>query len=125
MSKKKKPAFAWPEGMPREIRLGHVCYSVHVDPSEVNMQERPDGELMAGHTEPALRRIFINTDGFKLEQQQNTLLHEVLHCCINFSGVHVLGDPEETEEVFVNAMGTPLHGALLQNPGMVAWLTRQ
>lgn len=116
---------SWPEGMPREVRLGHVIYTVHIEPDEVEIEQGPRGEFMAGHTEPRVRKIWVNVDGFNLEQQQNTLLHEVLHCCINFSGLWVNGKPSETEEVYVNAIGTPLHGVLLQNPELVAWLTKR
>jgi hypothetical protein len=109
--------------MPNTIRFGHVTYTVHTNPEDVDIEEGPKGQLQAGRSHHAARKIWINTDGFTLEQQQNTLIHEVLHCCVNVSGLQVPGKgPDETEEVYVSAISTPLHGVLIDNPSLNAWL---
>lgn len=118
------PTPEFPIGMPREILFGHVRYTVHVDISEVDLEQPADGQRM-GQTEHHFRRIWVNAEeGLSLEQIQNTLLHEVLHCCVNISGLWSNGRPNEVEEQYVNAMTTPLHGVLLNNPELLSWLTK-
>ncbi|WDF34557.1 hypothetical protein PTW37_06565 [Arthrobacter agilis] len=112
------------ELMPTEIHFGHVTYTVHTDATEINTDE-PIGQGQVGASFHQLRAIWVLTEGMTLEQQQNTLLHEVLHCCVNVSGLQVPGKgPDETEEVYISAISTPLHGVLIDNPELHAWLVQ-
>lgn len=108
--------------MPNKIRFGHVVYTVHTDAKQIDTDET-FGPGQCGASFHQLRAIWVLTEGMTLEQQQNTLLHEVLHCCVNVSGLQVPGKgPDETEEVYVSAISTPLHGVLIDNPDLTAWL---
>jgi len=68
----------------------------------------------ANHQE--LRITYDST--WALAQQQDTVLHEVLHCVEEAAGL-------ELDEQTVASLATLLYGVLVDNPDFARWLTRQ
>lgn len=124
--------------MPSVVRVGFMPYTILTDRDAINAASESadisqDAEWTAYSDHDALV-IGINTDN-PLAVQQRDLLHEVIHCCLRYSGVEpnayarVVGrakgrhDGYTVEEFTVAATAAPLLGVLRDNPDLTAWLT--
>lgn len=118
------------DSIPKSLIFGHVIYSIHTDQNEIvdNENDPIDISEQVGGTFHTSRQVWVRVDGMALEQVQNTLLHEVLHVCLNVAGAQYaleqLKPSSNVEEAYVSALSTPLHGLLVQNPDLIEFLQR-
>lgn len=124
--------------IPSQVRVGFLSYEVLTDRAAINAASESadiaeDAEWTAFSDHDGLV-IGINADN-PLAVQQRDLLHEVIHCCLRYSGVEpnayarVVGrakgkhDGYTVEEFMVAATAAPLLGVLRDNPDLTVWLT--
>lgn len=123
---------------PSEIRVGFLPYAVLTDRAAINAASESadidEGAEWAAFSDHDALVIGINPDN-PLPVQQRDLLHEVIHCCLRYSGVEpnayarVVGKAKErhggytVEEFMVAAASAPLLAVLRDNPDLTAWLT--
>jgi hypothetical protein len=64
-----------------------------------------------------------------VQQQADTLLHEIMHCCVELGGrLKTWADDADTDEVEEHAVArlcSPLLAVLVDNPSMLKWITEQ
>lgn len=116
--------------IPRRIKVGTVTYTVSLDPDEWVRAEH--AQKMAdsfGHTDNGAARILVNPDHPPHVQRQ-TLWHEVLHALhwtvLGSPDWRGLGkDPDAREESVIKSWEHPTLAVLRDNPGLVAYLTRE
>lgn len=86
-----------------------------ISETEVTTRPRITSDVKAGRSSVAYQWIAVDTEQGP-DQLRDTLLHEVIHCCL---GVLRL----EPDEGLVEALTPVLLDALRANPELVAWLT--
>lgn len=91
--------------LPRVLRIGHATYSVKSDPKACESQDA------FAFTVPGERSIVMDTTK-PHDKQAECLVHELLHACIDSSGL-ILGKTQE--ERLCHAMTGPLLSALRDN----------
>lgn len=94
--------------IPEQIKIGHQTMAVRL--SELLPQ---DGDMGATYHETGHIHIsrMLNDD-----QQEVTLVHEILHTCCRFAGI---GATEKlTEEQFCTRIDNVLHMVLKENPNL-------
>lgn len=112
--------------LPKSVTVGHLVYSIHTDRSEILAE--PDGDeagARCGESFHASHQIWINTDSVAVEEIKDTLLHEILHCCIAASGLNWLlprTKRQDIEEAYVSVLTFPLANVLRDNPAVTAYL---
>lgn len=97
-------------------------------PHEVNVAGCPwsieDGDLghlgAVGYSDPSLHRITIHP-GQTLRNEQDTVLHEVMHAVLRQQGRPY----SAVEERYVTALATGLLGVLHDNPALTKYLMRK
>ena len=122
---------------PRQVKVGPLTYRVLVDVAAIrkasNDANLNEGDEWTAFSDHDALVIGINPSN-PVDVQRRDLLHEVLHCCLRFSGVWpnayatTVGragedDGYTVEEFVVAAQSAPLLGVLRDNPSLTRWLT--
>jgi len=76
-----------------------------------------DGEKVFGLSDPDGQHIQVDST-LPLENAQDSLLHEVMHCVEDAMGL-------DLEETVIKRMATGLLAVLKDNPGLVTYLRRK
>lgn len=95
--------------------LGQMFAIEYVEVPEVSLSK---GEAY-GRTHFARQRLFIDAS-LAPDQLRDTLLHEILHCCLLIVG---MDDTDIAGERGVAAITPVLLDVLRTNPGVTKWLT--
>lgn len=103
---------------PKTVTVGHLTYRVRVDEATINRARVAAGDDRVGETDQEAQIIAI-LPGMGVDCEAETVLHEVLHCCVDASGSPLAEGPEEDA---VRAISGPLLGALCNNPELVRYL---
>lgn len=100
--------------LPKTIKVGYKTYKLRWMEEHV-----PDESTHAmGLTYSRTGTMYINRSrGEPLQEQANTLLHEILHCLFFVQGIK--GFTAEQEEQVVNALANGLCAVLVDNPGLM------
>jgi hypothetical protein len=123
---------------PDSVRIGPLRYRILTDVEKIKAASdsadiKADAEWTA-YSDHDKHIIAINPDN-PADCQRRDLLHEVIHCCLRFAGVEPNAYAETVaeargnhggytvEEFVVAAQSGPLLGVLVDNPGLVKWLT--
>lgn len=123
---------------PDSVRLGTLIYRVIADPDKIRevsdeQDIDPQAEWAAYSDHDALVIAINGTQ--PAANQKRDLLHEVLHCCLRYSGVEpnayarIVARAKgrhggyTVEEFMVAATAAPLLAVLVDNPHLTAWLT--
>lgn len=95
--------------LPKNIRIGPFDY-------EISYGTTIEGR---GHTLSEQMKILIS-EGMTLQSEQETLLHEILHCCWWVAGL----DDDKNEEAVVTGMSPVLYDTLTrrENKTVKLWL---
>lgn len=117
-------------GLPRTIRIGHLTYTLVQDDNLVRESAVRAGADLAGCSSQVRQTIAIAAqhEGKPVgeQYQRETVLHEILHCCLAVTGTSPDDDGKaglaDVEERAVNAMAGPLLAVLTDHPELVAWL---
>jgi hypothetical protein len=122
-------------GPPSRIRVGHLTYEVREDDAAVTEHGVRNRGEYAGWSHTPSQQIVLATKSFTehlplaLDYRRETLLHEVLHCCLRAADCDPDRDAkagvEDVEERAVAAMAGPLLAALQDNPTLLSWLTSE
>jgi hypothetical protein len=116
-----------PTDYPRRIRVGTVTYRVSDTPED--WQHASDAVNKVGETDHMAGVIRLKP-GMAPSVLRITLWHEVLHA-IMWSVLggprwdHLGDDPDDREEYVVARLEHPTLAVLRDNPGLVAYLTRE
>jgi hypothetical protein len=120
-------------GPPSRIRVGHLTYEIREDDAAVAEHGvRNHGDFAAWSHAPTqtialATKAVSNQMPLGLDYRRETLLHEVLHCCLRAADCDPDRDAkagvEDVEERAVAAMAGPLLAALQDNPALLQWLT--
>jgi len=120
--------------LPSELRIGHLRFRVVEDDAEISEHAvRDRGGDYAGWSHTATQTIALGTKAVRHgnralgeDYRRETLLHEVLHCCLRVAGCDpdqdAAGKLEDVEERAVSAMSGPLLAAFRDNPELLAYL---
>lgn len=122
-----------PPSLPTRLRIGHLTYTVVEDDQLVAEHSVREHSDFAGWSSAVTQTIAL---GIKAIGQANapmgadyrreTLLHEVVHCCLRAADCNPDRDAkagvEDIEERAVAALTGPLLGVLRDHPDLVAWL---
>lgn len=104
---------------PSLIWVGALPYTVTYSHEKIMLKSAERNLSLLGNTDNHSLEIIVDDD----PQEQvirDTLLHEVMHCIWNESGI---GDLEMTEENIVGCITPRLVSVLRINPELVAYLT--
>jgi len=108
--------------LPSSIRVLGRKYSVSLDRARLNEHAVDIGakDGLYGLTDNVDMRIWLDPESGKA-RQQDTLLHELLHACLDATGLDkMLG--EEHEEEVANRLAPVLLEVWRSNPKLVAFL---
>lgn len=108
---------------PKQIIIGTAVYVVHWDQAAWDQLKLDNNGLSSGlfgRTNSVTEEMWIRSD-VSLNQQVDTLLHEVMHACFNVAGVSLDGYDDQ-EEGHVSALTPWLLLTMRDNPGLVAYL---
>jgi hypothetical protein len=122
---------------PSTVRVGPVRYRILFDADEIK-RVSDEADLEADSEWTAFSDHRVNIIGIDPkshpDQQRASLVHELLHCCLRFSGAWPNTYAKLTakagkdydipvEEFTVGATAYPLLSVLRDNPELLAWLT--
>ena len=101
---------------PSRIRILGKPFTIEFVPIEHRgLYDNPeDNDPGMGRTSPERQEIFIRT-GQPLESEQDTVLHEIIHCVDETLGLQM-------SEYQVTVLATGLLAALKDNPGLRSYL---
>jgi Zn-dependent peptidase ImmA (M78 family) len=85
----------------------------------IKMQSRDKMPGAAGLFQTDKSLIWV-AKGQELQEQQDTVVHELFHALLHTQGREY---GEEQEELYVRALATGLIGLIQDNPELVQWLT--
>jgi hypothetical protein len=105
---------------PRAIRVGPLVYTVSEDRTQLLEAVRAEQSGLLGITDHSAATITLDKRQAPC-MKRDTLLHEVLHCLTQTTGIaDELGD---NEEGVVRRLAPALLGVLRDNAKLVAYLT--
>lgn len=104
--------------LPRKIRLDTVVVPVVLD--EKHRKEK-SGEFTFARYDRKKRRIQMY-HGLPQTDDQDTLVHELLHACFDVAGIEL---PTDQEEYVVSYLSPWLAKALRDNPRLGKFLTKR
>lgn len=114
---------------PKSVRIGpHVYKILYSQKSWRKYLGKTAEKQYAGKTHTLRNRIFINAFSMSLSQQQETLLHEILHAVLAVTGWtdDEYGWPTESrdliEEHLIRQVAPIFLQILQDNPDLVEWL---
>ncbi len=123
---------------PTNIRLGPITYRVITDVDQIRevsaAQDIDPGSEWTAYSDHDALVIAINGNQPATNQKRD-LIHEVLHCCLRYSGVEpnayarIVARAKDkhggytVEEFMVAATSAPLLAVLVDNPLFTSWLT--
>lgn len=130
------PGPEWPPAPPATLRVGAFTYAVRVDAEAVRAWalETHGTDRYAGFSdrwtgEVAVADRFPDGRSVPLAKQQETLLHEVLHCCMAAGNwdPDVIGHipSADREEYVVSTLSERLFTLLRDHPDLTAYLAAQ
>lgn len=108
---------------PQQIIIGTSAYVVHWDQESWDQLKLDNNGLSSGlfgRTTITTEEIWIRPDT-SLNQQADTLLHEVMHACYNTAGV-ALDGYDDQEEGHIATLTPWLLLAMRDNPDLVSYL---
>lgn len=105
--------------IPTEATIGPHTYRI-VSDEDTSRHLHDDGAR--GDSQPDRNIIRVDAT-LPHTQAAETLLHELLHCCWQRTGLRAF-DPDGNEEVIVTALAPQLLDLLRRSPDVVAYLTR-
>ncbi|GIT80195.1 hypothetical protein LLS1_18640 [Leifsonia sp. LS1] len=114
-------------GMPAEIKVGAVVYTVVTNPDEwVKIEHETQTKGFYGHTQNTPARIYINPDSAP-DVARLTLWHEVIHALSETTmGApdwrHLGKDRDAREESVIRKLEHPTLQVLRDNPDLVSYL---
>ena len=123
-----------PVALPRKLRIGHLTYTLVEDDQLVSEHSVRECSDFAGWSHAATQTIALSTKAVRHGNQpigddyrRETVLHEVLHCCLRVTDCQPDRDAkagvEDVEERAVAALAGPLLAVRRDHPDLVAWLT--
>jgi hypothetical protein len=104
--------------MPKKIRVGHAVLEVRNDATTA---AELTSEQLAGSSNGNFLYIRVRND-LPYQTQAETLLHEVLHMVLFFSGLDLDADQEEK---IVRPAAMTLYGVLKDNPQLLKYLLEE
>lgn len=104
--------------LPTHIQVGPMRYTVAVDQVAINAEG--SSKHVYGVTLHKKLSIFL-AEGMAADQEADTLLHEVLHACLNVTGQDLPYTDTQMEAV-VYGLSPVLLDTLRRNPDLVAYL---
>jgi hypothetical protein len=108
-------------GQPHRVHVGPHLYDVIYDKDAIYKLSVNHGEQCVGHCD--VLDLIITIDPDQADSQiRDTLLHEVLHACLDLIGIN--GDIDaDTEEKLVRRLAPILLLVLRDNQQLVSYLT--
>lgn len=108
---------------PTHIKIGASVYRLHVDKKawKQRLSKSGDAHTTRGHTSTHKHEIWCDPSGAETLVRE-TVLHEVLHALFDDSGAPIADDVDQ-EEIVIRALSPRLYAVLVENPGLVAYLT--
>jgi len=107
--------------LPAVVQVGPMRYSVVADKAKCDAEAVDTGRRVMGYSDHSALEIAVKA-GMARDQEADTVLHEVLHCCLRQSDGE-LGN--EVEERVVGSLSPLLLDTLRRNPALVAYLTAE
>ena len=104
--------------IPKQVQVGPFTYSVTVDQAAIDRAGQEGRETLYGQTRHTISRILVDPE-LSADQKRETLQHEVLHACINTSGLAISTTDQEN---LVGALSPILLDTLRRNPELVEYL---
>jgi hypothetical protein len=111
-------------GRPGHVRVGYRRYDVRWDAVQALRWDERHGDTYSGGSDHTDHTIHVRPAGAE-NYKREVLLHEVLHCVVDLTGVGAVLDQADSDahETVVDAVAPALLGVLRDNPGLVAYLT--
>jgi len=123
-----------PVALPRNLRIGHLTYTLVEDDQLVAEHSVRECSDFAGWSHAPTQTIALGTKSVRHgnrplgdDYRRETVLHEIVHCCLSVADCQPDRDAkagvEDVEERAVAALAGPLLAVLRDHPDLVAWLT--
>ena len=113
---------------PKSVKVGPRTYTVHIKGKKVKTARDNAPFFLQGQAFHIPQYIIINPDQH-VDQQRETLLHELLHCVFNVADnldvIRKIDDVDDLEEALVRLISPHLYQVLRDNPALVAHLTEE
>lgn len=103
---------------PKKVKVGPFSVSVRLE----SLREASENSLIGLWQDHLLSVILDN--GMPGEQEQETLLHELIHAAWDCTGLSKRLDDDQEEEV-IRSISPLIFGMLRDNPKLVAYLTEK
>lgn len=101
--------------LPDSVKVGYRTY--RIEPSTRDESDNNESAGLCSHYQGLIKS---QCHGLKVDCA-NTLLHEILHCCMDAGQA---GLDTETEERAVTAAANHLIGVMQSNPEVIRWIMR-
>lgn len=110
---------------PKTVKVGPYRYSISVDKdfnyqNDFDKKSTDDGYMFGGTNHPTQSIVLDGRVGPDL--QGETLLHEVIHCCLFALGSPDWSDEDDLEERICMSLSPILFDTLRSNPELVDYL---
>jgi len=122
--------------LPEKLRIGHLTYTLVQDDQLVAEHSVRQCSDFAAWSHAPTQTIALGTravrqgnQSFGDDYKRETVLHEIVHCCLRVTDCQPDRDAkagvEDVEERALAALTGPLLAVLRDHPDLVAWLTAE
>jgi hypothetical protein len=109
-----------PKGLPRTVKIGPFTYLILWEEPPVTQET---DKIALGQTESWEQKIWISPELEGKEQAiRDTVLHEILHACLDTVGLGYAPQEFYVEERWVAALSPVLTDTLVRNPALRKFL---